>query len=297
MREALKTVRAAAASAASSAASAASSAASSTRSGSGAGSGSGSGGGRPPRASVTDVVPRRTLVIIAVVVALAVVAAILGFALSGGDAGNSAATGKDIEATAAQTHASPGGGKSGAGQGTPSGQTPSAPASGDGAGDGKDKGGKKDELPAGYANVTNGQFHFRVAMPKGWHRTGTAGQSSGAIFSKDGGYPRIQIDYNASPGQDAAAAWRKQEPAVSGTTPDYHRISIKSVDWRDYPTVADWSFTRTSHGQKVRVLDRGFRADDDHGYAIMITCKADAWSGDDCKKLRDTAFATFAIKD
>ncbi|GAA3186127.1 serine/threonine-protein kinase [Streptomyces ramulosus] len=299
MRDALKTVRAAAASAASSA----SAAASAARSGSG-----GSGGGRPPRASVTDVVPRRTLVIIAVVVALAVVAAILGFALSGGDSGNGAAAGRDIEATAAQTHASPGGGKADGGKSTPSEQSPPAPGTGgggtkdDGAGDdgkGKDKGedGGKDAPPAGYAEVTNGDFHFRVAMPKGWHRTGTAGQNSGAIFSKDDGFPRIQIDFNASPGKDAAASWRQLEPAVRSSTPDYHRIAIKSVEWRDYPTVADWSFTRTSHGEKVRVLNRGFRVDDGHGYAIMITCKADAWSGDECKKLRDTAFATFAVKD
>ncbi|MFD9814188.1 protein kinase [Streptomyces sp. NPDC059080] len=298
MRDALKTVRAAAASAASSAASAASAARS--RSGSGSGPGSGSGGGRPPRASVTDVVPRRTLVIIAVVVALAVVAAVLGFALSGGDPGNSAAAGKDIEATAAQTHASRGGGAPDGDRGTPSGDAPSTPdAGGDGKkGDGKDKGGKKDEPPAGYANVANGDFHFRVAMPKGWHRTGTSGQNSGAIFSKDGdGFPRLQIDFNASPGKDAAASWRQQEPAVRSSTPDYHLIGIKSVDWRDYPTVADWSFTRTSHGQHVRVLDRGFRVDGSHGYAIMITCKADAWSGEECRKLRDTAFATFAVKD
>ncbi|MFF9480778.1 protein kinase [Streptomyces sp. NPDC014733] len=300
MRAALKTVRAAAASAASSAASAASAA----RSGSGAGSGaSGAGGGRPPRASVTDVVPRRTLIIIAVVVALAVVAAILGFALSGGDSGNSADAGRDIEATAARTHASHGGGAPD-GRSTPSDQAPSTSGAGDGGTkdgddgkDGKSKGDKKDELPAGYANVTNGDFHFRVAMPKGWHRTGTSGQNSGAIFSADDGFPRLQIDFTASPGKDAAASWRQQEPAVRSTTPDYHRIAIKSVDWRDYPTVADWSFTRTSHGQKVRVLNRGFRVDGGHGYAIMITCKADAWSGDACKKLRDTAFATFAVKD
>ncbi|MEU3711650.1 serine/threonine-protein kinase [Streptomyces catenulae] len=297
MRDALKTVRAAAASAASSAASAASAA----RSGSGAGSGaSGAGGGRPPRASVTDVVPRRTLIIIAVVVALAVVAAILGFALSGGDSGNSARAGRDIEATAARTHASQGGGVPDGGTSTPSDRAPASPGAGDDGtqdGDGKGKDDKKDELPAGYAKVTNGDFHFRVAMPKGWHRTGTSGQNSGAIFSKDGGYPRIQIDYNATPGKDAAASWRKLETSVRATTPDYHRIAIKSVAWRDYPTVADWSFTRTSHGEKVRVLNRGFRADDKHGYAIMISCKADAWSGDECTKLRDTAFATFAVKD
>lgn len=84
---------------------------------------------------------------------------------------------------------------------------------------------------------------------------------------------------------------------MRGSSEDYHRIDIKTVKWRDYPTVADWSFTRRQGGERVRVLDRGFRADDRHGYAIMITCKADGWSGKKCQDVVRTAFRTFAIKD
>ncbi|MFI9049377.1 serine/threonine-protein kinase [Streptomyces sp. NPDC053427] len=267
-------------------------------------------GGRPaPRASVTDVVPRRTLITAAVIVALLILGTILAFALSGGDTTNGASGGKDGKGGKTSAgHAKPSkdgknepdsatASKPGTDQNGPSG--PQSPNPGQGGDDkGSDTGDKGDKaLPDGFASVSNGRFHFTVAMPKGFKQTATAGEGSGAIYSTSGGFPRIQIDYNAKPGNDAAASWRDLEPAVRRSTPDYHLLGIKTVSWRDYPTVADWSFTRRQDGQKVRVLDRGFRADDNHGYAIMITCKADAWSDKECTQLRDTAFRTFAVKD
>ncbi len=269
-------------------------------------------GNRPSaRASVTDVVPRRTLIIVAVIVALAVLGTVLAIALSGDDSTQThgKGAGKQDKASSAgrakpEAESAGTGGdttKESAGEPAPqsTGVTPAgdkgAADPGDGA-DGKDgKNGKA--VPDGFAEQTNGAFHFRMAMPKGFKQTGTAGEGSGAIYSASGGFPRIQIDYNAKPGSDAAASWRSLEPAVRGSSEDYHLIGIKSVKWRNYPTVADWSFTRRQSGQKVRVLDRGFRADDNHGYAIMITCKADAWSDKPCQQLIHTAFKTFALKD
>ncbi|ARF59542.1 serine/threonine-protein kinase [Streptomyces gilvosporeus] len=269
-------------------------------------------GERPvPRASVTDVVPRRTLIIAAVVVVLLVLGTILAIALSGGDTANGAdaakngkarhsARLKDAKGTPDASTGDPGDDQSGQ-----SGAQSPGPGAGDGKGGdqgganggGKDggKGGKA--LPAGFAPVSNGRFHFTAAMPDGFTQTGTAGEGSGAIYSSGGGFPRIQIDYNAKPGTDAAASWRDLERTVSRSTPGYHLLGIKTVQWRGYPTVADWSFTYKKDGQTLRVLDRGFRADDQHGYAIMITCRADAWSDKECRQLRDTAFRTFAVKD
>ncbi|KPC62315.1 serine/threonine-protein kinase [Streptomyces chattanoogensis] len=268
-------------------------------------------GGRPvPRASVTDVVPRRTLIIAAVVVALLVLGTILALALSGGDTGNGASGGKNGKTSPGHAaHPKDGKNKPDGATGSPeNGQSgtsgPQSPGAGPAGGDDDAKGGKDGKgkdgdkgLPGGYAPVSNGRFHFTVAMPKGFRQTSTSGDGSGAIYSASGGFPRIQIDYGAKPGNDAAAAWRQLESQIRSSTPDYHRIAIKTIEWRDYPTVADWQFTRTQNGEKVRVLDRGFKADDNHGYAIMITCKADAWSDKECTQLRETAFRTFAVKD
>ncbi|MFE0378361.1 serine/threonine-protein kinase [Streptomyces inhibens] len=259
-------------------------------------------GSRPsvPRASVTDVVPRRTLIIVAVVVALAVLGTILAIALSGGDTSGTSgkpaakhdkASSSSAGRTKPSTDSAEAGGDAAKDEPAPSGpQSPSA-------GPADDKGKDDKALPDGFAEVSNGSFHFRMAMPKGFKQTDTAGQNSGAIYSASGGFPRVQVDYNAKPGTDAAAAWRSLEPSVRGSSDSYHLIGIKSVKWRNYPTVADWSFTRKQNGEKVRVLDRGFRADDQHGYAIMITCKADAWSDKACQELIATAFKTFAVKD
>ncbi|MFD7665446.1 serine/threonine-protein kinase [Streptomyces sp. NPDC059788] len=251
----------------------------------------------PPRASVTDVVPRRTLVIAAVVVVLIVLGTVLAFALGGGDEkGGGKAAGSGTAATGKADPSAEGAGDGGKGADADASRPADAEQGGgqdgkaDGAGQGK-------AVPQGYGAVSNDAFHFSVALPSGWKQTDTAGRNSGAIYSASGGFPRVQVDYNAKPGTDAAAAWRGQEPAVSGSVQDYHRIDIKAVEWRGYPTVADWSFTRKQRGQDVRVLNRGFRADDRHGYAIMITCKADAWDADECRRLRDTAFATFQVKD
>ncbi|MFI9356229.1 serine/threonine-protein kinase [Streptomyces lydicus] len=265
-------------------------------------------GNRPSaaRASLTDVVPRRTLIVVAVVVALAVLGTVLALALSGDDAspkGGKASGRSDTTPSAGRdkpaTDAEKGDGATN-GPATPGGRTPDAsPVEDKGGKDGKDdKGGKGGKgVPDGFAELSNGRFHFRMAMPKGFRQTDTAGQNSGAIYSASGSFPRVQVDYNAEPGKDAAAAWRSLEPSVRGSSNDYHLIGIKSVKWRNYPTVADWSFTRTQDGEKVRVLNRGFRADDDHGYAIMITCKADTWSDKECQDVIATAFKTFAVKD
>ncbi|MFE3773493.1 serine/threonine-protein kinase [Streptomyces sp. NPDC059122] len=272
--------------------------------------GDGDGRPAPPRASVTDVVPRRTL-IIGVVVVVVVLGTLLALVFSNGDAGDSAANGgkggkgtavgRDATRSASASQDSGTDGAAASGGAQPGGGTPGAggkggkDASGAGGGNGGKKGGAA--VPDGFAQVTNGGFHFAMVMPKGFKQTDTAGQNSGAIYSASGGFPRIQVDYNDSPGQDAAASWRSLEPSVAGSSDNYHLLGIKAIDWRGYPTVADWSFTRRQGGEDVRVLNRGFRADDHHGYAIMITCKADGWDDKECRELRDTAFRTFAVKD
>ncbi|WP_404827281.1 MULTISPECIES: serine/threonine-protein kinase [Streptomyces] len=256
-----------------------------------AGSGPGDGSSRPapPRASVTDVVPRRTLIIVAVVIAVAIVGTVLAFAL-GGDGPSTDASGTKDKASASQ--ASSTADRSGTGE-EPAKQLPGTPPPQSGSGAAKDG----QALPDGFGAVANGQYRFAMAMPKGFRQSGTAGKNSGAIYSASGGFPRVQVDYNAKPGTDAAASWHSQEPSVRGSSDNYHLIGIAPVKWRDYPTVADWSFTRTQGGVQVQVLNRGFKADDKHGYAIMITCKADAWSDTECRQLRETAFQTFTVKD
>ncbi|MEU2667504.1 serine/threonine-protein kinase [Streptomyces sp. NPDC007164] len=264
----------------------------------------------PPRASITDVVPRRTLAIIAAVIVLAVLGTVLALTLGGGDeddadkgggkgdkstsAGASTATGGS-----ADTDSGSGSGKGkdqndnqGQGQGQDEGQ-----GKGKGKTD-KESGGSKgdkpeDALPAGFKLVTNKEFHFSMAMPENFRFDQKAVSNSGAIHNVSGGFPRIQVDYTDSPGGDAAAAWNAAKAAVAASSNGYHHLGINKVQYKGYPTVADWQFERTQHGQRVRVINRGFKVDGSHGYAIMISCKTDEWDSAECRTMRKVAFDTF----
>ncbi|MGW1073810.1 protein kinase domain-containing protein [Streptomyces sp. NPDC002537] len=239
--------------------------------------GPGAGGGLQrvqwEKASVMEVVPRRTLVIVAVVVVLAVIGTVLAFAMNnnGGDKG---AEGKGVGTASASVPGGPPGAVTGGQPGTA---------------------GK-----ASFARVENDAYQFEIDMPKGWQQTGTAGDHSGAVYSAAGGFPRLQVDFGPDPQSDAAKAWREAETGAKRSMKNYKGLGIDEVhgwDGRDYPTVADWSFERDQDGKRVRVLDRGFKVDDDHGYAIMITCEKAKWDGPECRELRETALRTFTPED
>jgi eukaryotic-like serine/threonine-protein kinase len=259
----------------------------------------------PPRASLTDVVPRRSLVIIAAVVAIAVIATVLIVSFGGGsDPGTDEGTAA-VPSTSSGASVPQGGGKAGApgkstapgassGASAPEGKPSDTPGgtSGDGAGDAGDTG-KPGGLPVGYAMVTDRQFHFTMAMPEGFRKLGIAGENSGGKYSENGGFPRIQVDYTNSPTNNAKLAWTLLEKQTRGTFQQYQRVSIKTVQYNGYPTVADWQFKQTLDGERVRALDRGFKVDSTHGYAIVITCKDSEWNSAQCRTMRETAFATF----
>ncbi|MBP8534738.1 serine/threonine-protein kinase [Streptomyces sp. MK37H] len=277
----------------------------------------------PPRAPITDVIPKRTLIIIAVVVVLAIVATVLAVVLNdGGDGGDNAkgSSGGDKSASAGAS----GGSKEDQGKGTDktgqsAGESPKAGTSGGkqsgqpdaskgsddnsgkggGSGDnsGKGKGdGGKGGLPDGYKTVKSSDFPFSMAMPEGWS-VHSGSYSGSRKYYGGSSIPRIQIDFTDAPKSDAEADWRKGEENARRTMSGYKGLGIKSVDWRGYPTVADWEFERDQDGKRVRVLNRGFKADSSHGFAILITCEASKWDDKECATLRQAAFDTFKITD
>lgn len=271
-------------------------------------------------ASLTDVMPRRTiaLAIAGVLVVLAVIGSLIAYAVSGGDdKGDRKNEGQGTPAPAVSAGRSPGNAPAASQASSPSptptptpsasangGPSPAAPSpgtdpaqnqgqssQGQGASPGGPGGGAG--VPAGFATVTDPRFRFAMAMPEGFHQTGTAGSDSGAIYSRSGGFPRIQVDHTDSPGSDARAAWAEMAPGTAASSRNYHQIRLETVQYRNYPTVADLEFERDDQGMKTRVLDRGFRADAKNGYAIMISCPADQWDGPECTQIRNTAFDTF----
>ncbi|MBW1596966.1 serine/threonine protein kinase [Streptomyces sp. JJ38] len=271
------------------------------RSGEGAGDG---GSRRRPSGAVIAAI---------VVVLVGVLGAVLAFTLNSGDGDDP--SGKDDASSSGVTSGGDGGGSGDGGTGGGDGNTDGESGSEGGAGDdganggedaggtgdpgsGEDGGGNDEEpgngLPDGYTMVTDDRFHFSMAMPEGWSRVGIAGRNSGGIYAAEkGGVPSVQVDYTSSPTDSAMSAWELLEKAVKGNFRDYSLVGIEPVTWRDYPTVADWTYEHTRDGQRLRSLNRGFRVDAGRGHAILITCRADAWDGEECRTLRETAFATF----
>ncbi len=176
-----------------------------------------------PKASLTDVVPRRTLVVLAVVVALAVLGTVLAFAL-GGDEGTKGAGGGDRPAATASGETrqdenggtdrdgatgpdgSAGPGATDSEDGTPGASDGAGAGSGDGGKDGaKDGSAKGDE---GAATTHKGSQGYTIGLPEGW-----AFRSSGAAgdrFTGPGGQ-KLLVAWTSTPKGDPVADWKNQE--------------------------------------------------------------------------------------
>ncbi|MCW8382851.1 serine/threonine-protein kinase [Streptomyces justiciae] len=254
-----------------------------------------------PRAPLTDVVPRRTLVIIAVVVVLAVVAVVLALTLGGGDdsSDNSASGGGGAKASAsasasASTKEDKGaGGERRDGQasqsaeaGATSGSTPSNSPTATG---GSDAGGSAGDAGTAVKTYKGGQG-YSIGLPKGW-KFQSSGSAGDRFTGPDG--QKLLVAWTSTPKDDPVADWRSQEQYMARS--QYDRIRIAKVDYRGW-LAADWEFTYSEGGTKYRTIDRGFVVDDHLGYALMYTAKAANWGSELRKDTWQTLAKTFEPK-
>ncbi|GGJ19970.1 serine/threonine-protein kinase [Streptomyces brasiliensis] len=242
-----------------------------------------------PKASLTDVVPRRTLVIIAVVVVLAVLGTVLALTLGGGDdkgadgAGSgggskavaSASSGADTKKDDEGARTDSDGSASATTGSTPgNGSSASASASGD-SGSSNSGGGRG----APVVSTHKGTQGYSIGLPKGW-KYETASAAGDRFTGPDG--QKLLVAWTTTPKDDPVADWRNQERYMVRS--QYTKIRIESVDYRGWNT-ADWEFTYVDGGTKYRTIDRGFVVSSHAGYALMYTAKASNW---DDKLRRDT---------
>ncbi|GGW33164.1 serine/threonine-protein kinase [Streptomyces griseoloalbus] len=259
-----------------------------------------------PRAPLTDVVPRRTLVVIAVVVVLAVLGVVLALTLSGDDEGDKGAKGsggdrtvagqdpsadtKNDEGDGARTDGTRTDGtateSAGAGPGAGASSAPADPGSGTGGPDdsAEDGGG------APVKETYEGSQGYSIGLPKGWkfRSTGAAGDR---FTGPDG--QKLLIGWTTTPKDDPVADWKNQERGM--VRAQYQRIRIEAVDYRGWNT-ADWEFTYVENGTKYRSIDRGAVVNDGLGYGLMYTAKAAQWGGEQRKDTWRTLTKTFEPK-
>ncbi|MFE1752633.1 serine/threonine-protein kinase [Streptomyces anandii] len=268
-----------------------------------------------PRAPLTDVVPRRTLVIIAVVVALAVIGAVLALTLGGDDKGSkgskngAARTSTTAGASAsASTKEDTGSGtgtdgkQAGAENGTAgSGGSPAASTASGGQGDGSAQGsggsgsdgsGSVDGAKGddGAATTYKSSQGFTIGLPEGWKYSTT--DSAGVRFTGPDGQ-KLLVAWTSSPKDDPVADWKNQEGSMVRS--QYQRIRIEKVGYRGW-NAADWEFTYVDGGTEYRTVDRGFVVNGHLGYALMYTAKSANWDSDLRRNTWRTLTKTFEPK-
>ncbi|MGW7405176.1 serine/threonine-protein kinase [Streptomyces sp. NPDC054833] len=236
-----------------------------------------------PRAPLTDVVPKRTLVIIAVVVALAIIGTVLAITFQDGDDGSGskgAKSGGSSKVTAsadasADTKKDKDDGTRADGSTAGNGTAATPSASGSAASSGSS--GSKDGGSAPAVSTRKGGQGYSIGLPKGWSYRTT--DSAGDRYTGPDGQ-KLLVAWTSTPKNDPVADWRNQEGAM--VRAQYQRIRIEKVDYRSWNT-ADWEFTYVDGGTKFRTIDRGFVVNGHLGYALMYTAKASKW-GDETRK-------------
>ncbi|MFE1323389.1 protein kinase [Streptomyces sp. NPDC058741] len=250
----------------------------------------------PPRAPLTDVVSRRTILITAVVVALAVIATVLTIVLSGDGKGSEGAAGKGGGTVATASGGADTKGDESDGTRTdgaesepaPSGSAPDkTPGESSGAGAGSDGSAEEDTTEA---STYRGSQGYSIGLPQGWkYRSSDA---AGDRFTGPGGQ-KLLIAWTSTPKGDPVADWKNQERYMRRA--QYDRVRIEEVDYRGWKA-ADWEFTYSDGGTGYRTIDRGFVVSDRQGYALMYTAKAADWDGKQRKQTWQTLTRTFEPK-
>ncbi|WP_340385173.1 serine/threonine-protein kinase [Streptomyces sp. SS7] len=250
-----------------------------------------------PKAPLTDVVPKRTLVIIAVVVVLAVLGTVLALTLGGGDDDTASGSGK----SGGSTVATGGAGASAETKGDDSdgsradGSTPrsGSGASGSTPGNTTAAGGSGSDVSAtddSRAATTHEGTRYSIGLPTGW-KFQTSGAAGDRFTGPDG--QRLLVAWTTTPKDDPVADWKNQERYMQRS--NYRKIRIQAVNYRGWNT-ADWEFTYAEGGTAYRVVDRGFVVSDSQGYALMYTAKAGTWSTELRKSTWQTLTDTFTPK-
>ena len=253
-----------------------------------------------PRAPLTDVVPRRTLVIIAVVVALAVIGTVLALTLGGDDSDGAKGGGSKVTAGAsasADTKEDESGGTrtDGATTGSASpeggagaGNTPSTEESGQSSEGSSGSGGSAGD--GAVASTHKGSQGYSIGLPAGW-KFQTSSSAGDRFAGPDG--QKLLVAWTTTPKGDPVTDWENQERSMRRS--QYTKIRIEQVNYRGWNT-ADWEFTYVDSGTKYRTIDRGFVVNGHLGYALMYTAKAANWGTELRKDTWQTLARTFEPK-
>src|SRR6202012_1712631 len=114
--------------------------------------------------------------------------------------------------------------------------------------------------------------------PRGWQ----VSHQGNYVYISDpsDGNIYLLIDQSDHPKPDPLADWEQQQANREGSYPDYHLISLRSVNYPQAEKAADWEFTYDRNGVPVHILNRNVLANASHAYALYWSTPASDWSAD-----------------
>jgi hypothetical protein len=129
-------------------------------------------------------------------------------------------------------------------------------------------------LPSGW-HLYADSSGFKVPVPANWS---VSHRGTETYFTEQGGQHRLLIvDQTTHPASDPVADWTGLESDRRGRYGNYHRVSIKAVDYWD--KAADWEYTYTSSsGNPLHVRKRGFITAKNQAYGITWSTSEKDWA-------------------
>ncbi|MGN9780193.1 serine/threonine-protein kinase [Nonomuraea sp. ZG12] len=137
-------------------------------------------------------------------------------------------------------------------------------------------------LPDGWRSYRNNDGDFTIAMPRGWRAAKHSTRDS-VTLSGPGTTGSMIVEWTV-PDQQWTSAVRhwtalERELIGLGEFKDYQRIGIRPVDYLGRKA-ADWEFTRVREGERIHVINRGFRTADGRYFALYWETPHSRWSKD-----------------
>ncbi|WP_026313335.1 serine/threonine-protein kinase [Actinomadura flavalba] len=135
-------------------------------------------------------------------------------------------------------------------------------------------------VPAGF-RLHKDRTGYQVAVPDGWSGPERR-DAQNHFFRSPDRRTYIQIGQTDNPNPSALKDWQQYEPTGKRRFSGYRLIKIEPVE-KGEPVSdpsgaksADWEWTYSGNGGRMRALNRGF-VQNGHGYAILLSAPADDW--------------------
>ncbi|MEV0619978.1 serine/threonine-protein kinase [Nonomuraea sp. NPDC050404] len=137
-------------------------------------------------------------------------------------------------------------------------------------------------VPDGWKDYRSAPGAFEIAIPERWQIKKHPTRDSVSIQGP-GSSGTLIVEWTASDiaWDDPKQHWAALERDIraKGEFKEYRRIGITSLSYQGV-RAADWEFTRVRNGQRIHVINRGFRTAGGRPFALYWEAPAAQWSRD-----------------